>query len=524
MKKSTILLTALLVSGSTPLLAQGEADAIRYSRTEITGTARSMGMAGAFGALGGDASALATNPAGIGVYTASEVSMTMNLNFTNTQSNWNGSTLNGDRTRFSMDNVAYVAAFPTSSGNNFNVGVSFNKRASFDRTYSAGSRDIGTSLTDYIAHKTNGIKNGDLDDLRFATGSNRYDPYLSQNGLPWLGIAGWNGYLIQPNGNSTTQYISQFPGDQSPSAAMRVREKGRVDEYNFTFGGSYEDLVYYGATLSVTDFSYSTSSIYSEDFSAAGSFVMDNALTTRGTGLGFRAGVIVRPADFFRIGFAVHTPTYYKLTDSYNARVDYRNVKDGNDTQNGSTATPRGAVDYKLRTPYKLMGSAAVVLSKQLILSADYEFEDSPSMKLKDADGYEFTDDNNYIKEDLNALHTIKVGAEFRVTPQFSLRAGYAYQSVQVRDEVLNGEVEVVTYGTLTNYTLPKSTQYYTAGMGYKMGRAYADIAYVHRTSEENLFAFAPIYDNSGSTLVPSDPINLRTRRSNVILTLGFKF
>jgi len=524
MKKNKIILASLLAGSTTLLSAQGEADAIKYSRTEITGTARSMGMGGAFNALGGDASSLATNPAGIGVYTTSEASFTMNLNFTNTQTNWNGSLMNGDKTKFNVDNVAYIASFPTSSGNNFNVGISFNKRASFDRTYTAGSSQIGTSLTDYIAYKTNGILNSDLDDLRDLSGSQRYDPYLSQYGLPWLGVLGWNSFLIQPAGSSTSQYVSQFPTSISPDAAIRVRETGRMDEYNFTFGGSYEDLVYYGATLSVTDFTYRTSSIYSEDFGSAGSFSMNNDLTTRGTGLGFRAGLIVRPADFLRLGFAVHTPTYYKLTDSFNADVVYRNVKEGEEIMNGSSATPRGAVDYKLRTSYKLSAGAAVVLGKSAIVSLDYDFEDSPTMKLKDADGYEFTQDNDYMKQDLKAIHTMKIGAEYRVTPQFSLRAGYAYQSPQVKDNVLDGGVEVVTYGTLTNYTLPKATTYYTAGMGFKMGRAYADIAYVHKKMEENLFVFAPIYDSNGSTIVPSDPINLKSRRSNVVLTLGFKF
>ena len=40
------------------LFAQGSMNAYNYSRTDIKGTARYMGMGGAFGALGGDISTL----------------------------------------------------------------------------------------------------------------------------------------------------------------------------------------------------------------------------------------------------------------------------------------------------------------------------------------------------------------------------------------------------------------------------------------------------------------------------------
>ena len=47
------------------------------------GTARFMSMGGAFTALGGDISTLSQNPAGIGVFRASEMSVTPQLNYIN---------------------------------------------------------------------------------------------------------------------------------------------------------------------------------------------------------------------------------------------------------------------------------------------------------------------------------------------------------------------------------------------------------------------------------------------------------
>ncbi|MDD2323034.1 MAG: hypothetical protein PHT77_09410, partial [Bacteroidales bacterium] len=74
--KKLILLTALFIGSISFLVAQTAEDALRYSRITFGGTARSMAMAGAFGALGADFSTLSTNPAGIGVYNKSIVSFT----------------------------------------------------------------------------------------------------------------------------------------------------------------------------------------------------------------------------------------------------------------------------------------------------------------------------------------------------------------------------------------------------------------------------------------------------------------
>ena len=66
---------------SLSLSAQGEVDALRFSREDLYGTARAMSMGGAFGALGGDLTGVNTNPAGIAVYRSSEVVGTFNLSF-----------------------------------------------------------------------------------------------------------------------------------------------------------------------------------------------------------------------------------------------------------------------------------------------------------------------------------------------------------------------------------------------------------------------------------------------------------
>jgi len=49
---------------------------LKISDNDIIGTARYSSMAGAFGALGGDPSAIKDNPAGLGIYRKSELTLT----------------------------------------------------------------------------------------------------------------------------------------------------------------------------------------------------------------------------------------------------------------------------------------------------------------------------------------------------------------------------------------------------------------------------------------------------------------
>ena len=68
MKNVRYGLALAALCSSSMLFSQGVVDALKYSQQDIRGTARYMGMAGAFGALGGDITTLSQNPAGIGVY------------------------------------------------------------------------------------------------------------------------------------------------------------------------------------------------------------------------------------------------------------------------------------------------------------------------------------------------------------------------------------------------------------------------------------------------------------------------
>ena len=202
--KRIYLSILILVSFLGAIYAQGEMDVYKMSQRELTGTARSVGMGGAFGALGGDISGIAINPAGIGIYTSAEIVATMNFQNTKVENNFEGNKFDESKFRFRFDNLAFVSGIDLDSeiAPRLNVGFSYNKLKSFDRNYRAmGTVGPEGSLTDYMAKRAYGYEPSQLDEKYW--------------GDDWLAVQGYNTYLINPYGidsygNQT--YISSLQG------------------------------------------------------------------------------------------------------------------------------------------------------------------------------------------------------------------------------------------------------------------------------------------------------------------------
>ena len=96
MKKRSIAVVVAIMA-TTFSFAQTIFDGLRYSQNELLGTARYQAMSGAFGALGGDLTALSDNPAGSAIYNSSSGAISLGLTDTeNTASYFNTNTSSFD--------------------------------------------------------------------------------------------------------------------------------------------------------------------------------------------------------------------------------------------------------------------------------------------------------------------------------------------------------------------------------------------------------------------------------------------
>ena len=140
-------------------------------------------------------------------------------------------------------------------------------------------------------------------------------------------------------------------------------------------------------------------------------------------------------------------------------------------------------------------------------------------MQINDRDDmYDYSLENQDIENIYKPQHTFRIGAEYRVTPEFSVRAGYNHQSSAVEKDLYNANIEVATSGTNPAYTLDNTTQYITLGLGYRYKAFYADLAYVHKDRESSYNSFTN-YDGN-----QNNAYKMNTKENNIVLSIGVKF
>lgn len=554
-----ILLAALALLPAAAF-AQGAFDAYSLSQPDLKGTARFMSMGGAFGALGGDLSTFSQNPAGIGVYRRSEIGITVDLDCQSSKAESFGLTNTTTQTKFLLNNFGGVATYRLNSETcpNINFGFSYNKAASFNRHFGGRVPTLFNSLSNYIAGVTNqeGATVGDLET------TDNYDPYNPNDGgyVPqWASILGYDSYLITPQGdNDSPTWVGQWGSGTSGVGNFETFEKGGIDEYNITLGGNISNVVFWGMDFGITDLNYRIETLWGEQLQnayvdnqggVAANWDLYNNYRMRGTGFTYRLGLIVKPVQELRLGFAIHTPTWYNIDEEYYGDVNYNYTGENMPrpgyatTNNGYTATN----SYNFRSPWKFLASIAGIIGERMILSADYEWTSYSTMKFsEDTREYYYDDDpwyweNGMAKQtrssiDYNSPYgytnydisnyftktsTLRLGAEFRVTPQFSVRAGYSYVSSPVKSSVADNMETVYTTGTRPQYVVDKSTNYVTCGLGYRYQKFYIDAAYVwkHRTSDYHAYTPDPANPN-----IPSPQATITDSNSQIVLSMGFKF
>ena len=483
-------------------LAQNEVDALRYSQTNFLGTARSSGMAGAFGALGGDFSTLSTNPAGIGLYRQSEITFTPSFFNQSTTSNMDGTSLQDSKANFNLGNIGIVFAHynpdAQSDWKGISFGFGYNRLNNFYNSFEmqGGVNNRGSLLDSYLAdaNKQGGIYQN-------------YNPYGTQ--------LAWNNYLLDSTGTGLVHVLPNYGETQS----MSVQSSGSMGEIVLSFGGNYNDKLYLGGTIGIPQIHYSESSQYTEsmgkDTSIYGfkSFEQDNNFTTTGTGVNFKFGMIYKPVDWLRIGGAFHSPSYYSMHDDYNSSMT-TNFTSGNYFGAKTTNTwgpldqnfnplGTGSFDYSLTTPGSVIGSLGFVLKDIGMIDVDYEYINYASAHLSSSTPGDFQAANQAISNEYTSTGNLHVGAELRILNPLSLRLGYAYYGSPYKSGV--------------GFDGSGSSMSYTAGLGFREKNFFMNLAYVLRQTKSNYY-----FNDQTSAFV--DPSINTSKASSIMMTIGFKF
>ena len=114
---------------------------------------------------------------------------------------------------------------------------------------------------------------------------------------------------------------------------------------------------------------------------------------------------------------------------------------------------------------------------------------------------------------------------EYRFTPQFSGRLGYAWMQNPYEADYKAGLKETAVVGSTTIYRIEGDTNYFTGGLGYKFNRNfYLDLAVVYKTQTDELYPYPNAYNDAGTMIVDGSPFTLTNNNVRGLLTLGYRF
>lgn len=488
MRKKILLINLTLIT-ILSLQAQNELDALRYTQHNIFGNARFTAMSGAFGALGGEFSALSYNPAGIGMYQFNEITFTPIFNLSNTKSYFNSTQIEDDKIGLSIGTAGGVFSRPLSnkSWKRINFGIGINQLASYNRNIIIEGENNTSSLADKMLELAQGNTIEELNyfhtDLAFWT--DLID--LADNTIDTSVTPNW---YLNDNGN----YISNIKSNGNKLQYKNIRTEGSEHDFILSFGSSYEEKLYLGVTIGFPSINYYEVSNYTEDvledtINGLKGFSYQEELSTSGSGINIKTGMLVRISERLKLGTSLHSPTYYSFEETYSTSLSTYFSGD-----NFSENSPYNYFEYELFTPWKAMISISTSLNKSILINADYEIVDFSFSKMSSS-MYDFRQENQAIKDMYQQTNNIRVGTEINIKP-FVLRGGYSkYGSPYIEKDF--------------------SKENYSFGIGIYNGGYSFDVAYIlsQQKGEYNLYSNDYI-----------NPISLFKTDHNIVITLGLRY
>lgn len=476
------------------------------TQDDIFGTARSVAMGGALGALGADISTISANPAGTAMMSGTTATITGGAIWL---SNANDATRRGfGDTQATFDQLGFVTSINTNGRvRNVNLGFNYQQR----QNYLAAIFSTISSEASW-AHQLYNMSQYAL--------TTPYDPTIY--------------YDANRYGVITIDHDQWYTNTQSHNTIGETT--GSIRGYDINVSANIDDRYYLGFTLgfdqvaldNYTDYYEYRNDVDNPNINHDFGFVNDQHV--RGTGVNLKFGAIIRPLKDspLRLGVTIETPTWYTLKYHDNQSVIthfYEDQEgqlhyDGNELYEHYNETDNYTT-YRLTTPWKFRLQAGCTHSNLVAWGAEYQYATHTT----------------YHPDVLTGQHTLRAGIEIRPLSWLSVRAGYNYISsihrsgaywdpIELNPNLTQRENDLaIDCPTSLQYTNLSDTHICTAGIGFRYKKLTFDLAYKYRHQKGQHYAFHStnsIDANDQPINMPSGDINLS--RQQLIATLGIKF
>lgn len=521
MKKN--LITGTLILFSVGMYAQVPEDVLKYSWQPTNGTARITAIGGAMGSLGGDISANLINPAGLGFFKTREIVLSPGYSFLTNKSNFRGTGTSEKDKHFNLGTTGFVTGWAGRGkwkSQAFSLGIT--RTANFSNTvYYTGKNDFSSQAEQYAAEvASSGIDIGLIPDNRSLSYGSRMATY---------------NYLIDTTtlaGNSTPDVISlamwdklKEGGDFFVDQSQLIETSGGVTDIALGYAANMDDKLYIGGSLSFSVVKYKRETTFREQDATGNTdnnfnySELSETYKTKGVGGTLRFGVIAKPSEFVRLGFAVHSPTFYSLEDTYHGKMvtdldKYRTTPGAYTIESnqlpGEDSDP--VYKYELNSPWKFLVSGSYVLretedvrKQKGFITADIEYVTHGSNRFWQASSYAtdgeeayYKDVNNVIKDYYKGAFNFRVGGELKFTTIMT-RLGFSYYGSPYSDKELKA-----------------NRMFVSGGLGYRNAGIFIDLTYQHALQKDVNFPYR--LSDKANTFAA-----VKGNGSNVMLTFGFK-
>lgn len=487
---SAWILSLFLGSIAWQANAQNEIDILRYSYQESLGTARSMSMGGAFGALGADLACLSGNPAGIGMYRRGDAGISTGLASQKTKVNIASQFGNANQLSGSTTNLGIALSYPSVNPDwpVTTLAVTNTRRANYNERVRIDDAPLDGTLLDVF--------------LGEAMGANPDELY---NLSPFTSSLAWETYLLNPHpNNNPTDYISEIPSGGAYATKI-IERSGHLNETNIGLGSGFQERLYIGASIGIVSVEFDEKAIHNErpriDSLELAEWEYQELLTVEGSGVNFKVGINLALTNWLRAGVAYHTRSRIGFTDEYSTKIR-SDFKDG---ESFDSSSPFNRLEYVVLTPSRLIASGAFILGKMGIITADYERVDYGSGMLKPQalsgpDPYNFETENEAASQLYNLSHAARVGCEFRIQRNWRLRAGAG--------------METSPFSPAAEIDTDASRYTGSMGFGYRTNAWYASATYRRSWHDRDIYLYSPDLIEAG---------RLRKTHGMVVASLGFR-
>ena len=439
--------------------AQTRNDVNYMTQSSLHGSARYISMGGAFGALGGDISAISDNPAGSSVFLNTEIGGTINYNNINSETVYFGNKLNRESELFNFDQLGAVFVFKNKNSENpwtrISASINVNRIASFENQFTLNGLNTN-SIADYFLYYADGIA---YENIQLYDNESIADVYRLLGSDIGYGaqqaFLGYQSYIIDPlsNNSSEQSYISNIESTQNRHN-LNVNNNGFHRKTSFNFSGLFQNFLHLGFNVNQHRIDFTNDQEFFEGEQDLSSFIydvsFDNSLISFGEGFSLQFGTILK-LNKIRLGISYDSPQWFEIKDETSQKISSFRFDGELDIKESINPEITNVYDpYNIKVPSKISGSFAYIFGKKGLLSMEYSSQNLSNSYLSVSGGSTYLDEiNSDVNNIFLAINTFKIGGEYRFK-NINLRAGF-YNRSKNQDFTIDND-QALSFGVGFNF------------------------------------------------------------------------